>query len=135
MPNDEIYSWRLDTALKEATEWAARTDDTSIADLLRTIVSDWLASNSTPADAESPIRMRKQALSLVGTLRGGDPDRAGTSEKSAARGVGRQTCALRRSRSGCMARTVSTVFTINHGDFLTYRFHSRRRFRIVPDRW
>ena len=30
---------------------------------------------------------------------------------------------------------VSTVFTIDHDDFLTYRIHRRRRFRIVPDRW
>ena len=30
---------------------------------------------------------------------------------------------------------VSTVFTIDHNDFLTYRIDKRRRFRIVPDRW
>ena len=30
---------------------------------------------------------------------------------------------------------VSTVFTIDHHDFLTYRIDKRRRFRIVPDRW
>jgi predicted nucleic acid-binding protein len=28
---------------------------------------------------------------------------------------------------------VSTVFTIDHADFLAYRIHRRRRFRIVPD--
>ena len=30
---------------------------------------------------------------------------------------------------------VSTVFTIDHDHFLTYRIDRRRRFRIVPDRW
>ena len=30
---------------------------------------------------------------------------------------------------------VSTVFTIDHDDFLTYRIDKRRRFWIVPDRW
>ena len=30
---------------------------------------------------------------------------------------------------------VSTVFTIDHDDFLTYRLDGRRRFRVVPDRW
>ena len=30
---------------------------------------------------------------------------------------------------------VSTVFTIDHDDFLTYRLDRKRRFRIVPDRW
>ena len=30
---------------------------------------------------------------------------------------------------------VSTVYTIDHDDSLTYRIDSRRRFRIVPDRW
>ena len=77
MRNSEIYSWRLDTALKEALERAARANNTSVADLLRTIVSDWLASNPTPGeDAESQFRMRNQALRCAGTIRGGDPDRA-----------------------------------------------------------
>ena len=78
MPNNEIYSWRLDTALKEALERAARADNTSVANLLRRIVTDWLTSNPAPAeDAQSQRRMRKQALSFAGTIRGGDPDRAG----------------------------------------------------------
>ena len=76
MANNELYSWRLDTALKEALERAARADNTSVANLLRTIVTDWLSSNAAPADAESQLRMRKQALSVAGTIHGGDPDRA-----------------------------------------------------------
>ena len=102
MPNNEIYSWPLDTALKEALERAARADDTSVADLLRTIVSDWLASNPAPGeDAEAQVRMRDQALRCAGTIRGGDPDRA---EQASS-----------RVRAALEA--------------------SRRRFRIVPDRW
>ena len=76
MSNNEIYSWRLDTALKEALERAARADNTSVANLLRTIVTDWLASNSAPEDVESQLRMRSEALRLAGTIRGDDPDRA-----------------------------------------------------------
>jgi uncharacterized protein len=30
--------------------------------------------------------------------------------------------------------SLSTVFTIDHDDFETYRIEGRRRFRIVPDR-
>jgi uncharacterized protein len=30
--------------------------------------------------------------------------------------------------------SLSTVFTIDHNDFETYRIEGRRRFRIVPDR-
>ena len=30
--------------------------------------------------------------------------------------------------------SLSTVFTIDHDDFETYRIERRRRFRIVPDR-
>ena len=75
MSNNEIYSWRLDTALKEALERAARADNTSVANLLRTIVTDWLASNSAPEDVESQHRMHSEALRLAGTIRGGDPDR------------------------------------------------------------
>jgi predicted nucleic acid-binding protein len=29
---------------------------------------------------------------------------------------------------------LSTIFTIDHDDFETYRIEGRRRFRIVPDR-
>ena len=77
MPNNEVYSWRLAVALKEKLESAARAGNTSVADLLRTIVADWLANNSSSGDdAESQLRMRNQALSFAGTIRGGDPDRA-----------------------------------------------------------
>jgi predicted nucleic acid-binding protein len=30
--------------------------------------------------------------------------------------------------------SLTTVFTVDHGDFETYRIGSRRRFRIVPPR-
>ena len=30
---------------------------------------------------------------------------------------------------------ITTVFTIDHDDFQTYRIDGRRRFRIVPERW
>ena len=77
MPGNEVYSWRVDTALKEALERAARADNTSVANLLRTIVTDWLASNPAPGeDADSQLRMRNQALRCAGTILGGDPDRA-----------------------------------------------------------
>ncbi|HYX26808.1 MAG TPA: hypothetical protein VFC23_21830 [Thermoanaerobaculia bacterium] len=30
---------------------------------------------------------------------------------------------------------LTTIFTIDHDDFETYRIGGKRRFRIVPDRW
>jgi hypothetical protein len=30
--------------------------------------------------------------------------------------------------------SLSTIFTVDHGDFETYRIEGRRRFRIVPER-
>ena len=30
---------------------------------------------------------------------------------------------------------ITTVFTIDHDDFQTYRIDGRRRFRIAPERW
>lgn len=30
--------------------------------------------------------------------------------------------------------SLSTVFTVDHNDFETYRIEGRRRFRIVPER-
>ena len=30
---------------------------------------------------------------------------------------------------------LTTIFTVDHDDFETYRIEGKRRFRIVPDRW
>ena len=30
--------------------------------------------------------------------------------------------------------SLSTIFTIDHNDFETYRIEGRKRFRVVPDR-
>jgi len=30
--------------------------------------------------------------------------------------------------------SLSTIFTIDHDDFETYRIHGRRRFRVIPER-
>ena len=32
-----------------------------------------------------------------------------------------------------MRENLSTIFTVDHSDFLTYRIAGRRRFRVVPD--
>jgi hypothetical protein len=77
MAKDLVYSWRLDAALKDHLESAARAGNTSVADLLRAIVAEWLANNPHSGnDAESQVRMRNQALRCAGAIHGGDPDRA-----------------------------------------------------------
>ena len=82
MAHNEVYRWRLDTALKEQLERAARAEQTSVANLLRTIVSTWLAGNQAGSDdAEPQLRMRAQALLCAGSIHGGDPDRAEQSSR------------------------------------------------------
>ncbi len=74
--NTDVYSWRLPRSLKQRLEQAALAQDRSLADLLREIAEEWLAR--TPAgDEEARIEeARRRALRVVGSIRGGDPDRA-----------------------------------------------------------
>ncbi len=77
MSKDHVYSWRLRGNLKEALGEAAREERVSVADLLDRIASDWLTRRfSTGDEAGTQRRLHDAAAPHVGSIRGGDPDRA-----------------------------------------------------------
>lgn len=73
----EVYSWRLSRELKEDLEHAARREGVSLSRLLERIARDWLQQRSGAADDEAEQeRIRARAMRFVGSIQGGDPDRA-----------------------------------------------------------
>ena len=73
----EVYSWRLSRELKDDLEQAARKDGVSLSRLLERIARDWLQHRSAAADDEAEQeRIRARAMRFVGSIQGGDPDRA-----------------------------------------------------------
>ena len=77
MAKSEVYSWRLSVETKSALEETARQKQSSVAELLDQIVSDWLASQQAlAADEAEQQRLHEAALKTIGTVRGNDPDRA-----------------------------------------------------------
>jgi predicted DNA-binding ribbon-helix-helix protein len=73
----EVYSWRLTRDLKDDLEEAARREGVSLSRLLERIARDWLQRRSAAADDEDEQeRIRARAMRFVGSIQGGDPDRA-----------------------------------------------------------
>jgi len=79
----EIYSWRLSPDLKSDLEEAARRERVSVAQLLERIAREWLKARAAAAedDEAEQERLRAIAMQFVGTIRGGDPDRAAEASK------------------------------------------------------
>lgn len=67
-----MYSWRIDPVLKQDLEQAARTEQTSIAQLLEQIVQDWLYKKSSPDDEEVQQRLHEAASQTFGAFRSRD---------------------------------------------------------------
>ena len=78
MPKTDIYSWRLSRARKSALEDAARSERTSVANLLDRVTDEWIRARRAGAgnDDGEQGRLRRSALRFVGSVRGGDPDRS-----------------------------------------------------------
>jgi hypothetical protein len=74
----EVYSWRLSRELKDHLEEAARREGLSVARLLERIARDWLKARASSAedDEAEQKRIRARAMRFVGSVQGGDPDRA-----------------------------------------------------------
>jgi hypothetical protein len=69
----EIYSWRLDPALKSSLEHTARVRGRSVASLLDEIVRSWIDREIvTVDDEEAQRRLHAEARRSFGTLQGGD---------------------------------------------------------------
>jgi len=97
MSKTEVYSWRLESHLKEALERAARAEQRSIASLLHEIVSEWLRdAGSSEDDETAQTRLREEASLYLGSIQGGDPERA-TRASGRVKSILRQKHASRRS--------------------------------------
>lgn len=77
MKKTEVYSWRISPDLKSALEDAARHEGISVARLLERIVTAWLQYPITDGDeADAQRRLHAAAEQTIGTIHGGDPQRA-----------------------------------------------------------
>jgi len=78
----EVYSWRLSPELKADLEHAAREERVSVSRLLERIAREWLKARPSAVDDEAEQeRLRAIAMRYVGTIQGGDPDRAAEAGK------------------------------------------------------
>lgn len=77
MKKTEVYSWRISPDLKSALRDAARHEGTSVARLLERIVTTCLQHTATDGDEEAiQRRLHNAAEKTIGTIHGGDPQRA-----------------------------------------------------------
>ncbi|HEX6863048.1 MAG TPA: ribbon-helix-helix protein, CopG family [Thermoanaerobaculia bacterium] len=83
MQKTETADWPEPRSLKEELEEAARSRQTSVADLLEEIVREWLErsqgtkANETEEDEEERQKRLHAAIApLIGSIHGGDPYRA-----------------------------------------------------------
>lgn len=79
MGKTEVYSWRLEPALKSELEEAARRREESLSSLLDGITRNWLRSGSALGGDEDRDRQRnlqEAASRYVGSVAGEDPTRA-----------------------------------------------------------
>jgi hypothetical protein len=79
----EVSSWRLSRDLKCGLEEAARREAMSVSQLLELIVREGLKTRAAAAadDEAEQERLRAVAMQSIGTIRGGDPDRAAEAGK------------------------------------------------------
>ena len=74
MSKTEVYSWRVDSDLKQRLEAEARAEKTSVGALLDRIVRDWFGRGPRHEDDEAlQRRLHAEFLKVVGTINSGDP--------------------------------------------------------------
>lgn len=78
-----VYSWRVRSERKAALEEIARRQNRTVSDLLDEAVDQWLGERMDVEEEEAlQRRLRRAAASAIGSIAGGDPNRA---EQSRAR--------------------------------------------------
>lgn len=75
---DQVYSWRISAQKKAELESEARREGTSLARLLEQITAEWMRQrrNSRNGDEDEQSRIRKRVEAAIGSLAGGNPQRA-----------------------------------------------------------
>ena len=92
----QVYSWRLKSERKAALEEIARKRKRAVSELLDEAVDRWLSEQSDVENEEAlQQRLRQAAAPAIGSIAGGDPERA---EQSPARL--RALLAARRKKRG-----------------------------------
>lgn len=73
----QVYSWRLKSERKAALEEIARRQNRAVSELLDEAVDRWIGEQVGAADEEELQRRLRQAASrVIGSISGGDPERA-----------------------------------------------------------
>ena len=67
-----MYSWRIDPELKQDLEQAAKSEQTSVAQLLDQIVQDWLHQKSSLEEEDVQQRLHEAAAQTFGAFQSGD---------------------------------------------------------------
>jgi len=75
MAKTEVYSWRVDPQIKMALESEARSQGTTLAEVLDRIAKQWLEmqKKQNGDDEAEQARLHAAAAKCVGTLSMGDP--------------------------------------------------------------
>lgn len=76
MAKTELFSWRLDRAVRAALEQAAQERRASMASVLDEIVEEWLARREHGRGADEQLRLHEAASRWIGAIEGGDAFRA-----------------------------------------------------------
>jgi len=78
MAKTEVYSWRVDPQIKMALEAEARSQGTTLAEVLDRIAKQWLEmqKKQNGDDAAEQARLHAAAAKCFGTISGGDPHRS-----------------------------------------------------------
>lgn len=74
MSKTEVYSWRVDSDLKQRLEVEAHAEKTSVGALLDRIVREWLGREPLHEDDEAlQRRLHEEAEKWIGSINSGDP--------------------------------------------------------------
>ena len=75
MLKTEVYSWRLDPAIKMALESEARSEGTSLAEMLDRMARQWLErrKRQNGDDDAEQARLHAAAAKYMGAISGSDP--------------------------------------------------------------
>jgi hypothetical protein len=75
MSKSEVYSWRLEPALKAELEAAARAEEVPLAVVLERLTRDWLRQRREQDESEQE-RLRAALMACAGSFKG--PGRSAT---------------------------------------------------------
>ncbi len=88
----EVYSWRLSAERKCELEAEARSEGTTVSDLLDRVTGEWLAQhrNGRVDDKAEQNGIRNRAMAAIGSIRGGFPTRSARTSELIREIVGRK---------------------------------------------